>query len=245
MAETAKILNPERIVVVPDMAAGCSLADGCPADRFARVAGQAPGRRRDHLHQLLRGGEGARATTSARRPTPRRSCAPIPADKEILFAPDRNLGRFSIEKTGRPMLLWQGSCIVHETFSERKHRRPQGAPPDAKLIAHPECEEPILRMADFVGSTTALLKYTISRQREEVHRRHRDGIVAPDEEGLSAEGVHRGPARGQLLLQRVPVHEAQHAREGLPGAARLCSLASRCPRSCGSARGSPSTGCSR
>jgi quinolinate synthase len=160
MAETAKILNPERIVVVPDMAAGCSLADGCPADRFRAWRAKHPDAvaiTYINCSAEVKAESDYICTSSNAEKIVRA----VPEDKEILFAPDRNLGRWLMQKTGRPMHLWQGSCVVHETFSERKLVALKERHPDAKIIAHPECEEPILRMADFIGSTTALLKYTI------------------------------------------------------------------------------------
>jgi quinolinate synthase len=161
MAETAKILNPERIVIVPDMKAGCSLADGCPVDRYRAWRAKYPGAvgiTYINCSAEVKAESDYICTSSNAEKIVRA----IPEDKEILFAPDKNLGRYLIEKTGRPMRLWQGSCIVHETFSLRKITALRERHPDAKLIAHPECEEPILRMAEFVGSTTGLLKYTVS-----------------------------------------------------------------------------------
>src|SRR3954464_3982808 len=159
MAETAKILNPDRIVVVPDMDAGCSLADGCPGDRFRAWRAKYPDA--VSIPYINCSAEVKAASdyicTSSNAEKIVRA---IPADKEILFAPDKNLGRWLMEKTGRPMRLWQGTCVVHETFSLRKIIALRERHPEAKLIAHPECEEPILKMADFIGSTTALLRYT-------------------------------------------------------------------------------------
>jgi len=137
MAETAKILNPNRIVVVPDMDAGCSLADGCPADKFAAWKAQRPGA---VVVSYINCSAEVKALsdyicTSSNAEKIVRS---IPADKEILFAPDKNLGRYLAEKIGRPMKLWQGSCIVHETFSERKLLALRERHPKAKIIAHPE-----------------------------------------------------------------------------------------------------------
>lgn len=161
MAETAKILNPDKIVVVPDMAAGCSLADGCPADRFKAWRAKYP----DAVSiTYINCSADVKAESDyiCTSSNAEKIVRAVPADKEILFAPDKNLGRFLQEKIGRPMRLWQGSCIVHETFSERKIVALMERNPDAKLIAHPECEEHVLRHAVFIGSTTALLKYTIS-----------------------------------------------------------------------------------
>jgi quinolinate synthase len=160
MAETAKILNPDKIVIVPDMKAGCSLADGCPADRFQAWRAKYP----DAVSiTYINCSADVKAASDyiCTSSNAEKIVKSIPADKEILFAPDKNLGRWLMEKTGRPMRLWQGSCIVHETFSHRKIIALKEQHPDALLIAHPECEEPLLRMADFIGSTTRLLTYTV------------------------------------------------------------------------------------
>ena len=159
MAETAKILNPDRIVLVPDMKAGCSLADGCPGDRFRAWRAKYPDAvavSYINCSAEVKAASDYICTSSNAEKIVRA----IPADKEILFAPDKNLGRWLAERTGRTMRLWQGSCLVHETFSERKLVGLVERHPDAKVIAHPECEEPVLRHAAFVGSTTALLEFT-------------------------------------------------------------------------------------
>ena len=170
MAETAKILNPERIVVLPDLEAGCSLASGCPADRFAAWI---------EMHRARTPGAVVVSyinctaevkalsdfiVTSSNAEKIVRS---IPDETTILFAPDQNLGRYLEKQTGRKMALWQGSCIVHETFSLRKLIGLKERHPGALVIAHPECEEPVLAMADYIGSTTALLKYAVSSQATE------------------------------------------------------------------------------
>jgi quinolinate synthase len=158
MAETAKILNPGRIVLVPDMKAGCSLADGCPGDRFRAWKARYPGavvvsyinctaEVKAESDYIVTSSNAVKIVNA------------IPKDKEILFAPDKNLGRYVMKQTGRDMRLWQGSCIVHETFSLQKLLSIKQSHPDAKIIAHPECEEPLLEQADFIGSTAALLKY--------------------------------------------------------------------------------------
>jgi quinolinate synthase len=158
MAETAKILNPGRIVLVPDMKAGCSLADGCPGDRFRAWKARYPGavvvsyinctaEVKAESDYIVTSSNAVKIVNA------------IPKDKEILFAPDKNLGRYVMKQTGREMRLWQGSCIVHETFSLQKLLSIKQSHPDAKIIAHPECEEPLLEKADFIGSTAALLKY--------------------------------------------------------------------------------------
>jgi quinolinate synthase len=158
MAETAKILNPERIVLVPDMLAGCSLADGCPVDRFKAWKARHPGA---VVVSYINCSAAVKAESDyiVTSSNAERIVNAIPKDKKILFAPDKNLGRYVAKKTGRDLILWQGSCIVHETFSLRKLEEIRVAHPDAKVIAHPECEEPLLEQAHFIGSTAALLRF--------------------------------------------------------------------------------------
>lgn len=158
MAETAKILNPDKLVLLPDLAAGCSLADSCPAPLFQAFRELHP----DHIaityincSAEVKALSDIICTSSNAENIINR----IPEDQPILFAPDRNLGNYLIKKTGRKMLLWDGSCIVHETFSERKIIDLKVQHPGAKVIAHPECEETILRHAEFIGSTGKLLKF--------------------------------------------------------------------------------------
>jgi len=164
MAETAKILNPSKPVLLPDLDAGCSLAEGCPADQFLQFRAQHP----DHVSITyincsaeVKAASDIICTSS----NAERIIRQIPEEKPIFFAPDRNLGRYLVRKTGRDMLLWDGSCIVHETFSLRKLARLQADHPEAELIAHPECEEPLLERASFIGSTSALLKHVQSSPR--------------------------------------------------------------------------------
>ncbi len=158
MAEVAKILNPERKVLVPDMAAGCSLADGCPADRFRAWRARHPGAVAISYINCSAEvkAESDLICTSSNAEKMVRS---VPEGTPILFAPDKNLGRWLIKKTGRDMHLWQGSCIVHETFSMRRVLEHKRRHPEAKLIAHPECEEALLDEAAFIGSTAALLRF--------------------------------------------------------------------------------------
>jgi quinolinate synthase len=166
MAETAKILNPSRTVVLPDLEAGCSLASGCPADRFAAWVGKHPGA---VVVSYINCTAEVKAlsdyiVTSSNAEKIVRS---IPEDKTILFAPDKNLGAYLEKKIGRKMILWQGSCIVHETFSLRKLVGLKERHPGALVIAHPECEEALLAMADYIGSTTGLLKYAVASPAKE------------------------------------------------------------------------------
>jgi len=161
MAETAKILNPDKLVLLPDLEAGCSLAEGCPAPDFKKFREMHP----DHVAiTYINCSAEVKALSDiiCTSSSAEKIINKIPKEKPILFSPDRNLGAYLAKKTGREMLLWNGSCIVHETFSERKIIGLQMEHPDAKLIAHPECEASLLSRADYIGSTSALLKYVQS-----------------------------------------------------------------------------------
>jgi quinolinate synthase len=161
MAETAKILNPTRTVLVPDMKAGCSLADGCPADKFAAWRAQHPGAVAISYINCTAEVK-ALSDIICTSSNAVRVVQSVPADRKILFAPDRNLGRYVMKQTGRHMELWPGGCIVHETFSQRKLIALRHEHPAAKIVAHPECEEPLLDMADYIGSTNALLNFVVN-----------------------------------------------------------------------------------
>ncbi len=158
MAETAKILNPNKLVLLPDLEAGCSLADSCPSSTFSAFRKKHP----DHIAiTYINCSAEVKALSDiiCTSSNAEKIINQIPRTRQIIFSPDRNLGKYLIKKTGREMLLWDGSCIVHETFSERKIIDLKIQNPEAKIIAHPECEEVILRRSDFIGSTTKLLKY--------------------------------------------------------------------------------------
>jgi quinolinate synthase len=158
MAETAKILSPQKQVLLPDLNAGCSLAEGCPAPAFRAFRAKHP----DHVaitYINCTAEVKALSDIICTSSNAEKIIRQIPAEKPILFSPDRNLGKYLVKKTGRDMLLWDASCIVHETFNLRKIIGLQVEHPDAELIAHPECEEPILARASFIGSTSSLLKY--------------------------------------------------------------------------------------
>lgn len=161
MAETAKILNPDKLVLLPDLNAGCSLADSCPPPAFAQFKADHP----DHLvvsYINCTAEIKAMSDIICTSSNAVKLVNQIPKEQPIIFAPDRNLGRYVMEQTGREMLLWQGSCMVHETFSEKQIVRLQMEHPDAEVIAHPECEPPVLRHAAYIGSTTALLNYALN-----------------------------------------------------------------------------------
>lgn len=158
MAETAKILNPTRTVVVPDLDAGCSLADGCPPDAFAEFC------RRYADHKVISYINCTAAVkalsdvicTSSNAETIVRS---FPPETPLIFAPDRNLGRYLIKKIGRSMRLWDATCIVHEVFSEKKIVQLKHRHPEALVLAHPECEEPVLAHADYIASTAGMIRF--------------------------------------------------------------------------------------
>lgn len=161
MAETAKILSPHKKVLLPDLKAGCSLADACPADLFSRFKAHHP----DHVvityincSAEIKALSDIICTSS----NAQKIIESVPPDRKIIFAPDKNLGRYLIRKTGRDMLLWNGACIVHEIFSAEKIWKLKNRHPNAKVIAHPECETQVLELADYIASTTGLLKYTKS-----------------------------------------------------------------------------------
>lgn len=176
MAETAKILNPTKQILIPDMAAGCSLASGCPAHLFKRFREMHP----DHIALTYINCSAevkALSDVIVTSSSAEKIISRIPMDQKILFSPDRNLGRYLIRKTGRDMVLWQGTCIVHETFSERKIIELRGRYPNALLIAHPECEETLLDRADYIGSTSALLKFTENSPAREFIVATESGII--------------------------------------------------------------------
>jgi len=159
MAETAKLLNPNKKVLIPDLDAGCSLSDSCPPDLFQQFTASLP----DHkvisyincsaeikaLSDIICTSSNAMSIVNS-----------FPDDQPLIFAPDRNLGAYINKQTGRNMVLWNGACMVHEIFSIDKLLKLKSEIPDAKIIAHPECEEALLKYADFIGSTTQLLKFT-------------------------------------------------------------------------------------
>lgn len=193
MAEGAKILNPTRKVLVPDMRAGCSLSDSCPPEAFARFRALHP----DHFvvsYINCSAAIKAQSDVIVTSSNAVKIVNKIPKDRPIIFAPDRNLGTYVSRETGREMLLWQGTCIVHETFSERKITALQLAEPDAELIAHPECEPSLLRKAAFIGSTSALLKHVETSPKKK--------FIVATEEGILHQMRKRAP--GKELIPAPP-----------------------------------------
>lgn len=176
MAETAKILNPHKLVLLPDLDAGCSLAEGCPAPRLEKFKMQHP----DHiLISYINCSADVKALSDiiCTSSNAVKIVKQIPADQKIIFAPDRNLGRYVIKQSGRDMVLWQGACIVHETFSEKKILRLKFENPNALLIAHPECEEAVLNNADYIGSTSGLLNFVTESPENEFIVATEPGII--------------------------------------------------------------------
>lgn len=166
MAEVAKILSPQKTVLLPDLNAGCSLEDSCPPEEFKKFREQHP----DHIALTYINCSAEIKALSDIIVTS--SCADkiipqIPEDQKIIFAPDKHLGAYLNKKTGRDMLLWQGTCIVHEQFSERELVKLTNKHPKAKVIAHPECTETLLNYAEHIGSTRSLLNYTIEHGKKD------------------------------------------------------------------------------
>jgi len=163
MAEVAKILSPNKKVIIPDMKAGCSLEESCPPAAFKKFREEHP----DHIAlTYINCSAEIKAlsdiiVTSANA---QKIIEQIPQNQKIIFAPDQHLGRYLVKKTGRDMLLWQGSCIVHEQFSEKELVKLQTNHPNAQIIAHPECPETLLNYADHIGSTSSLLRFVEANQ---------------------------------------------------------------------------------
>ncbi|TKC00687.1 quinolinate synthase NadA [Pedobacter cryophilus] len=176
MAETAKILSPDKKVLLPDSKAGCSLSDSCPPHLFKKFKEKYP----DHLvityvncTAELKAMSDIVCTSS----NAVQIVNSLPKDQKIIFGPDKNLGAYVIKKTGRDMVLWNGACMVHEIFAREKITKLKQRHPEAKFIAHPECEEAILEMADYIGSTTGLLNYTISNPAQSFIVATESGII--------------------------------------------------------------------
>lgn len=176
MAETAKILSPEKKVLLPDLKAGCSLSDSCPPHLFAKFKEKYP----DHLViTYVNCSAELKAMTDivCTSANAVQIVESLPKDQKIIFGPDKNLGAYVAKKTGRDLVLWNGACMVHEIFSMQRILKLKEKHPDAKFIAHPECEDVVLNMADYIGSTTGLLKYTIENPAKEFIVATESGII--------------------------------------------------------------------
>ncbi|MDD7722078.1 MAG: quinolinate synthase NadA [Parabacteroides sp.] len=176
MGETAKIICPDKKVLVPDLAAGCSLADSCPADQFAQFVQAHPGHT---VISYVNTTAAVKAVTDivVTSTNARQIVESLPEDEPIIFGPDRNLGNYINSITGRHMLLWDGACHVHEQFSLEKILALKAQYPDAEVITHPECKRPVVEVSDFVGSTAALLKHTIKSPKTQFIVATESGVI--------------------------------------------------------------------
>lgn len=176
MAETAKILSPHKKVLLPDLKAGCSLSDSCPAHLFAKFKQKYP----EHLvitYVNCTAEMKALSDIVCTSANAVQIVESLPKNQKIIFGPDKNLGKYVAKKTGRDLVLWNGACMVHEIFSLQKITKLKERHTNAKFIAHPECEERVLKMADYIGSTTGLLKYTINNPAKEFIVATESGII--------------------------------------------------------------------
>ncbi len=203
MAETAKILSPEKKVLLPDLKAGCSLSDSCPPHLFAKFKEQYP----DHMvityvncTAELKAMSDIVCTSS----NAVQIVNSLPKDQPIIFGPDRNLGRYVAQKTGRDLVLWNGACMVHEIFSQQRIFKLKNQHPEAKFIAHPECEESVLTMADYIGSTTGLLKYTIENPAQEFIVATESGIIHQMEKANPKKVFIPAPPNNQCACNECP-----------------------------------------
>ncbi len=205
MAETAKILNPEKKVVLPDLEAGCSLSDSCPPEPFERFVNEHPGHA---VVSYVNTSAAVKALSDiiCTSSNAEKVIGSIPEGTPIIFGPDRHLGRYVAEQTGREMVLWPGTCMVHIQFSEKKIRQLKVRHPEAEVLAHPECEERVLRLADHVGSTSSLLR----RAEESAAER----FIVATEPGI----IHQ-------MRKRAPGKEFIRA----PGEGPACEACSECP----------------
>ncbi|MCU0372652.1 MAG: quinolinate synthase NadA [Ignavibacteria bacterium] len=203
MAETAKILNPDKLVLLPDLNAGCSLAEGCPADMLAKFRANY----KDHIiisYINCSAAVKAMSDIICTSSNAEKIVKQLPESQKIIFTPDKNLGRFLVKKTGRDMVLWQGACIVHETFSEKKILQLKLEHPKAKLIAHPECEEHILNYADYIGSTSGLLKFVQTENSEEFIVATEPGILHQMEKAAPGKKFIIAPPEANCSCNECP-----------------------------------------
>ena len=203
MAETAKILNPDKLVLLPDLEAGCSLADSCPPQEFQAFKDAHP----NHVvisYINCTAEIKAMSDIICTSSNAVKIVNQIPPEQPIIFAPDRNLGRYVAEQTGRDLVLWQGSCIVHETFSEKRIIELQTEHPTAEIIAHPECEPQVLRHADYIGSTTALLKYCQESDRDKFIVATEPGIIHQMKKAAPHKQFIPAPATNNCACNECP-----------------------------------------
>ena len=206
MGETAKILSPLKKVLVPDLNAGCSLADSCKAADLQRFIDENPG----HIVISYANTTAEVKTLTDVVVTSSNACQIVesfPKDQKMIFGPDRNLGNYINSLTGRQMKLWDGACMVHEKFSLEKLIGLKKQYPEAKVMAHPECKKSLLVLADNVGSTKNLLDYALKSDA----RQFIVGHTLRDEEGLSGQGIYTCSSRRQhMCVQRVLLYASKH-----------------------------------
>ena len=203
MAETAKILNPSKQVLVPDLKAGCSLAEGCPPHLFKRFREKYP----DHIVMSYINCSAeikAMSDIICTSSNAARILDQIPMDQPIIFAPDQNLGRYLIKKTGRELVLWSGICVVHEMFSERKLIQLKVRHPGAKVLAHPECEQRVLQHADYIGSTSGILNYVKQSSDGEFIIATEPGIIHQMEKACPNKTFIPAPPEGDCACNECP-----------------------------------------
>lgn len=203
MAETAKMLNPTKTVLLPDLKAGCSLADSCPAPLFKKFKEKYP----DHVVVSYINCTAALKTMTdvcCTSTNAQQIIDSIPEDQPIIFAPDRNLGAYLNKTTGRDMVLWNGSCMVHEIFSREKIVKLQVQHPKAQLISHPECEEHILEISDHVGSTSSLLRYTKDSEFDEFIVATEPGIIHQMEKASPNKKFYPAPPTNSCACNECP-----------------------------------------
>lgn len=203
MAETAKILSPSKKVLLPDMKAGCSLADSCPPKKFAAFLEKYP----DHtVISYVNCSAEIKALTDivCTSSNAEKIVHSLPENEKIIFAPDKNLGNYINKITGRNMVLWDGSCMVHEIFSLKELIRLKALHPEAKIIAHPECEQEILAMSDFIGSTTALLQFVKKDDAKKFIVLTESGILHQMHKAAPEKTLIPGPPNNQCACNDCP-----------------------------------------
>lgn len=203
MAETAKILNPSKQVLIPDLKAGCSLAEGCPPHLFKRFREKYP----DHIVMSYINCSAeikAMSDIICTSSNAVKILSRIPMDQPVIFAPDQNLGRYLIRKTGRELVLWSGICVVHEMFSERKLIQLKVRHPGAKVLAHPECEQRVLQHADYIGSTSGILNYVKQSSDGEFIIATESGIIHQMEKACPNKTFIPAPPEGDCACNECP-----------------------------------------
>jgi quinolinate synthase len=208
MAETAKILNPDKPVVVPDLEAGCSLADGCPADEFRKFVDQHPGAK--VLTYINASAEVKAMSDLICTSSNAVKMVESFGDQPLVFAPDRHLARFVAGQTGRDdLIIWQGACVVHELFSAKGLAKLNVQHPDAEVLAHPECDQAVLDQADFIGSTTGIIQRAVETPDRTSIVATEDGVFhsilqkAPEKKLIQAPGLDESCACNQCPFMRL------------------------------------------